>query len=370
MNEIKTGSAVQLFERGDYSAAYLRCDSNDNLKGCSLILLGLFERGLSLLNSSADDRTKFCSAVAYWGLNKNAAALEILEHISPDSSYHRPSKTLKKLVGAPKLRVLLQARDDPSLPSSDAVGAAKNLSMADIVTIGHSSRSDIKINLQSTIGDVIAELPAGWDPDFYLCDMVEDHPPPLGLPSAPFPTFYSTQDFDRHYHHCHGALSEFDAGIAFGSVFHKELEQLTNGPTFVCPLLMGVDTQDTPVDLVPKEFDMFVSGNLFNHSKQKTKYLWELSQLSEKYNFKYLNTHTSVEKYKEYLRKSKYTFTYVQNWGITNSRAFEAIIEGCGAFFQEGSELGIFLSDCVEAVSYREDNLISVVGEALKKSDK
>ena len=66
------------------------------------------------------------------------------------------------------------------------------------------------------------------------------------------------------------------------------------------------------------------------------------------------------------MRKSKYTFTYVQNWGITNSRAFEAIIEGCGAFFQEGSELGIFLSDCAEAVSYREDDLISVVGETLK----
>ena len=158
----KTESAVQLFERGDYSAAYLSNDSNDNLKGCSLILLGLFERGLSLLDSSEDNRTRFCSAAAYWGLNKNAAALEILDHISPGSIYHNPSKKLKKLASSPKLRVLLQARDDPSLPSSDAAGAAKNLGMADIVTIGHSSRSDIQINLQSTIGDVIAEFPAGW----------------------------------------------------------------------------------------------------------------------------------------------------------------------------------------------------------------
>ena len=94
MNKKNKESAVKLFERGDYTAAYLSDNSNDNLKGCSLILLGLFERGLSLVNSAEDDLCKFCSAVAYWGLDRNASAAEILENISAGSRYYRPSKKL------------------------------------------------------------------------------------------------------------------------------------------------------------------------------------------------------------------------------------------------------------------------------------
>ncbi|NQV56697.1 MAG: tetratricopeptide repeat protein [Rhodospirillales bacterium] len=195
--------------------------------------------------------------------------------------------------------------------------------------------------------------------------MIEDHPPPIGIEFSSFPTLFSTQDFDRHFHHCRHLMNLFDGAIAFGSVFHAKLEKLSGGQVFVCPLLMGFDAQESEHGSSDKEFDIFVSGNLFNHSKGKTDYLWQISQLPESYKIRLQNSHLTRGRYLELQGKSKFTFTYVQNWGITNSRAFEALSQGCCAFYQSGSELGLLMGNDCGLVPYDETNFADIAAEAL-----
>jgi tetratricopeptide (TPR) repeat protein len=87
--------------------------------------------------------------------------------------------------------------------------------------------------------------------------------------------------------------------------------------------------------------------------------------LPEKYNIVLQNSHIGRRRYLEKLTQSKFTLTFVQNWGITNSRGFEAISCGCGAFYQDGSELGIFLDQNSSAIPYGIDNFDTVVIDTL-----
>jgi hypothetical protein len=104
---------------------------------------------------------------------------------------------------------------------------------------------------------------------------------------------------------------------------------------------------------------------LFNHSEGKTRLVWRLSQLPKKYRVVLQNSHIGRRRYLEKLTQAKLTFTFVQNWGITNSRGFEAISCGCGALYQKNSELGIFLDQNSSAIAYELNNFDSVVTDTL-----
>jgi hypothetical protein len=353
------------FVNGDFTEA-LRLAPQSALAGASLVMLGAFEAGERLLKGASDPRSLFCRAIVAWDRDDGPAAQSLLAKIPSDAPLSPAAARLRLVIARGKVRVLLQGRDDPNLPEYDVVGTMRHHDFAEIVSVGYPSHSDIQIGDTSTLDDVLSKLPQGWAPDFYLCSMIEDHPPPLGLERADFPTLYSTQDHDRHFQHCQPLMSLFDVGIAFSSVFHEQLQSFTGGGNaFVCPLLMGIESKSAEPSETPKKIDLYISGNLFNHSEGKLRHLWRISQLPDRFRIVLQNSYLSTDQYLNRLRDSKFTFGYVSNVGVLNSRVIEAMAEGCGGFYQDGSELGLFLGPQDGAVPYREDNLEHVITKTL-----
>src|SRR4051812_6612849 len=77
------GSADGAFARGDFLNVAQMAPANSELRGCGLILGGLLEQGLALLDglASVGDRARLCKALALWSLNRRSDAEAELQRI-------------------------------------------------------------------------------------------------------------------------------------------------------------------------------------------------------------------------------------------------------------------------------------------------
>ncbi len=360
--------AENAFRSGNYSQSY-QLTSCPELAGCSLILLGDIERGYPNIKGSTRPRNRFCGAIALWHLGKKREAQNLLDGIVDDPEYGSAAQKLLKWVRQSKIRILLQARDDSKHPNYDHVGNFRSIQEADVITVGYASHSDIPIRPTTTLDEVLGKLPEGWIPDIFLSHMLEDHPPPIGIEHAPFPTLFHTQDYDRHFHHCYHLMKLFDAAIALGSCDHSDLAQLGCGQAFVFPLLLGVNASPKTSLSRKKILDFYISGKQFDNNEGKSKSIYKLLQLPENFNIYVHDGYVHEEFYYHFLRQAKCTFTYVNRWGLINGRALEALSMGCCVLYQEGGELGIFLGPDEGAIPYRDETLSENAMEVIQNWD-
>lgn len=360
--------AQAAYDSGDYSRA-ARLAVSDELRGSALILVGALQDGLALLEGKSTPRAIYHRAFALWGLARTEEARPLFAQIARDPVFGKSAKFITGLLDRGEIRILFQGRDDPKCPDYDIVGALRAIPHVDIVTIGYSPRADIMINYSTTLDDVLAELPLEWEPDLFLSHLVEDNPPPLGIEHATFPTIVHTQDYDRHVHHCYHYLQLFDAAIALGSADYDDISKLSHIPTFVFPLLLGVDIKNTASAQAVKENDVFISGTLLTNTHGKSKSIFEIAQLPDQYRIKLQDGFIEPEDYFKELSKAKLTYTHVNRWGALNGRAVEAISVGSCALYQSGGELGIFLSEEDGAIPYEADNYLEVLKSVLAQWD-
>lgn len=360
--------AEQAFASGDYTTAAVEAIT-DELRGAALVMLGEHEQGVDLLRGSKSARATFHRGFACWGLGENGQAARLLKRSIDSPQYGGLARRLLPFVLGKRVRVLLQGRDDPGCPDYDFVGAVRALDTFDVKTLGYPASSDIPLDHQTTYEQVLARLPVGWKPDFFLCHMVEDNPPPIGIERAYFPTLCHTQDFDRHFHHCGHYLKLFDGIITLGRADHAELAQISGVRTFVYPKLLGVSVKMNHQGEQERDVDVFVSGMLFNHTRAKAKHLFDVSQLPPHYKVELVDGYMTTEEYYRRLARAKVTFTFVNRWGLINGRAVEAISHGTCAVYQEGGELGLFLRETDGAVPYGPDNAMQTLMRVVDQWD-
>lgn len=362
------GLAEEAFANGDFSRA-ARLAESEELRGCSLVLLGALEDGLRLLESSPTPRARYYSALAYWGLSEKERAMAVLATLSDDSAFASLAHRLGTFIERPTIRVLFQGREDPGCPDYDIVGALRAIPYVDLITIGYSPLSDVIIDYSTSLDEVLADLPMGWTPDFFVCHLLEDNPPPIGIEHAPFPTIGHSQDYDRHIQHCFHYLGLMDAMVALGSADHDDLSRLSHVPTYVFPLLLGVDIAAEKIIATEKTRDVFISGTPFSNTHSKAKCIYDITQLPEQYQIEVNLGFLEPDEYYRALSSAKTTFTYVNRWGALNGRAVEAISVGTCALVQEGTELSFFLSEDDGAVPYNETNYVEVLKRVIREWD-
>lgn len=360
--------AEQAFATGDYSKA-ARFATSGELRGCALVLVGALEEGLALIDQLPNARARYHSAFAYWGLNRTQEALAVLRGLEADLQFGQASRRLLAFIEQPVIRILFQGREDPDCPDYDIVGALREIPYVDLITVGYSPLADIIINYQSTLDEVLEGLPKGWAPDFFVSHLLEDNPPPIGIENAPFPVIGHAQDYDRHIHHCYHYLPLMDAMIALGSADYDDLSKLSRVPTFVFPLLLGVDIANTRASGAAKEIDVFLSGTPFTNTHGKSKAIFDITQMPDRYRIVVNQGFLTPDAYFAALSRAKTTFTYVNRWGALNGRAIEALSVGTCALVQEGGEISLFLSEDDGAIPFNEDNHIQVLEHVIEQWD-
>ena len=352
------------FSAGDYVTAARHAQDNE-LRGAALVLLGAFDEGLPLIENATSARGFFAAAVALWAGGNAAAARANLQRIIGDSEFGLAAQRLDRIVTAGKVKILIHGRDDPTYPSQDVVGGLRRSPIAEIVSIGFGSRADIPFGPEDSLEDISVGLPEGWLPDLFLASWLEDHPPPRGIHAAPYPTFYSAIDFDRHLHHCQPWFGQFDAAIATSGVDHEALAGATHGQAFTCPFPYGMEKFAEPEANTERPVDLVVSGTLFNHSDAKSACMFDISQLPERFEVE-MYDRLDRAAYLASLRRSKFTVAHLHRPGVLSSRAFEALSQGCCVLYQEESDLGLFFGPEDGAIPYGQGNFVAKACEAIE----
>ena len=106
------GSADGAFARGDFLNAAQWAPAGSELKGCSLILGGLLEQGLAILDRLPDmsGRARLCQALALWSLGREADAKAALAR-SDDAAVAQATRKFQALL----------ARDDVTIFITGAI---------------------------------------------------------------------------------------------------------------------------------------------------------------------------------------------------------------------------------------------------------
>lgn len=356
--------ADSYFDQGDYTSAF-HSATTAGIKGASLIMLGNFKEGIRYLSSPNSGRERYAFALAQWWYQDKALAIHSLRQISDQDTYKTAALELEKIIHRGGINVLMQGREDVHHRNYDIVGTLKQSKFAAVKSMGICESSDVYCSPSTHIDTVLSSLPKDWQPDLYFNCMVEDHPPPIGIEAFPFPKICHTQDYDRHFSQVYHYFSLFDSAIVLGKADHQDIMTLVQGKTFIFPLLFGVSNIQTRWH-DKRDIDIFLSGTNFNNNDGKAEIIWKLiSTLSDKYKIVLHDGFVNPNTYYNLLSRSKCTISYVNRWGLLNSRSIEALSQGCIALYQAGGELGIYINEQEGAVSYQMENFIEKASEVI-----
>ena len=345
----------EYFNTGNY-IDLLRYSVEDDYSGISRILNGDFENGLRINEKLKTENAMFFSAFAFWALEKKEECFEVLSEIEVKFGNNNKAAYFKRLISSKKINVLVQAREDKTV-ATNYIKAMKNSKYFDVLNLGLTDSFDVKMDFLEDINTISERFPKTWRPDFFLCHQMDHQPLPSGIENASFPTFCVPNDYDIFFHYCYHIMQAFDGIIALSSFDHRLLGKLYGKNVITWPLLFGVDAKKYKVEAVERDIDILITGSPFDSPIEKSRLVCRLAQLSEKYKVVILRGMISEDFYLYSLSRAKLTFTYVERHGAINSRAIEALSRGCAALYQEGGDLGLFVSEADGAIPYNIENL-------------
>lgn len=112
-----------LFQDGNFCATAMATE-DPFLKGASLVLIGNVEEGMTYLKPLQTYEATYYKAFGYWSLNQKEEALRLLKNSKEKKLNH-----LEELIQQPKIRALIQTRDNYTLR------AMKNAPEFDVISI-------------------------------------------------------------------------------------------------------------------------------------------------------------------------------------------------------------------------------------------
>jgi len=336
------------FERGNYVHAAAQYSDHDWRKFAALGLIGKTPqavRGLSLSNNS---EARFYLGATLWIAGEQQLAEKaLLEAGTPRA------ENLLRLIQKPKLNVLAQFLHGRS------INAIRDKKFS-LKTIGPEN-SDISSDPYTAFERADLE---DFEPDFFVCNMIEWHDIPLDLWKMGVPMFGATSDYDAHIQNIANWFPAFDNLIVTcGSAWH-ELSRWNPAPVSTFPKIFGLDDPILTLNTGERPTDIFVSGFLWHpYNYDKVELIHKA--LALKINkFICWQGNESLEKFYEQLNKTKATWSFVRRADEVPTRALDSLAHGCAVAIQRDSVLNLYLGeeDGLESYTSPQD-----LGTALEK---
>lgn len=338
------GSASNAFDRGDFLNVTQMAPADSELRGCGLILGGLLEQGLALLDGLAQigDRARLCKAFALWSLNRPAdAELELTRIGGADFA-----------AAAEAFRTLIR-RDDVIIFIPGAILS---------VFPEHYSKSFIAPVYTYggiTVKYVASQLPENaydYDPTDSFSEFV-DALPDQERPDLIFslsPQWLLARDFHKvgvpKVIWCHDSdafqyrnvdnYALYDVAICNCSQEHFELSQGTPGLYCAANLLLHPLATPFP-EASPhreKHVDIIFTGSaLAPFHSEKPRFLFKLAELAPRYKVQVIEGHMPEQQYFEVLSHAKFLPIVNRYAGSPSPRWRDALSNGACLLFPEGS---------------------------------
>ena len=357
------GSADGAFAGGDYLNAAQWAPAQSELKGCALILGGLLEQGLAILDSHDElgGRSQLCRAFALWSLDRVDKAAAALAQMR-DGEFAAPAQRFHELLGRDNINIFITGAILSIFPehySKSFVAPVHRYSNITVKYVG-SQLADNAYDYSATqsFAAFIDALPAREKPDILFALS------PQWLLAKDFhkvavPKVIWCHDSDAFQYRNVDNYALYDVAICNCSQEHFELKHGT--PGLFCAANMLLHPLATPFpEASPhgdKTFDIIFTGSaLAPFHSEKPRFLYNLAELGNRYKVQVIEGHMPEMDYFETISHAKFLPVVNRYAGSPSPRWRDALANGAFLLYPEGTFYGEIAPGCFP---FRADTLVA-----------
>jgi hypothetical protein len=347
------GSAEAAFARGDFLNAAQWAAADSELKACALILGGLLEQGLAILEGhpAMSGRSRLCAAFALWSLNRDADAVAALAHID-DPAELEPADAFRALLARANLNVFITGAILSVFPEHYSASFIAPVYRYGAITVKYvgSQLGTNAYDYSSTesLSGFVDGLPPEERPDILFALS------PQWLLARDFhkvtvPKVIWCHDSDAFQYRNVDNYALYDVAICNCSQEHFELSHGT--PGLFCAANMLLHPLATPFpEASPhreKTFDIIFTGSaLAPFHSEKPRFLFRLAELGGKYKVQVVEGHMPEEQYFEVISHAKFLPVVNRYAGSPSPRWRDALANGAFLLYPEGTFYGEIAPGC------------------------
>jgi hypothetical protein len=347
------GSADNAFSRGDFLNAVQMASENSELRACALILGGLVEQGLSLLDSLAtiSDRARLCKAFGFWSLSRDADAEAELMRIS-GVEFFQAATAFRTLIKRDDVTIFIPGAILSVFPehySESFIAPAYKYGAITAKYVGSQLASNAyDYSPTESFSEFIDRLADGERPDL-IFSLSPQWLVARDFHKVQIPKVIWCHDSDAFQYRNADNYALYDVAICNCSQEHFELSRGT--PGLYCAANMLLHPLATPFpEASPhreKLVDVIFTGSAMApfHS-EKPRFLFNLAGLAPRYKVKVIEGHMPEEQYFEAISHAKFLPVVNRYAGSPSPRWRDALANGAFLLFPEGSFYGEIAPGC------------------------
>ncbi|HEX8962653.1 MAG TPA: hypothetical protein VF801_06585 [Rhodocyclaceae bacterium] len=361
--------AEAAYADGNYVFAANLAPAGSELQGCALVMLGAFQRGLSVLCATPDapalsPRGRQVRAFARWVVDDAGTAVADMEALVRDCPGVPQYRAFLDVLKRQTIEVLLLAD-----PFQRSVAAFKQTSpLFRVRTVGFDRSCDIPITADC---DLVATVRSalGRAPDLALsltsyAIYHRDHGR-LPCPKIGFLTDHDYFLFNRH------AFAANDLLLTNGPIEHFEVRRLYPRP---CHTYYTLDLDYSIPHAeqrgrIPKRFDVGLSGSSFvPYMREKAQFSFALMDLPDDLSIRVIQGFLPGDAYHRFIAESRRMPMAVRFSDVLNTRIIEAVQHGCEGLNLGGNLWPELLGLQAHTAPYRYETLERDIRDALASS--
>jgi hypothetical protein len=365
------GSADGAFARGDFLNAAQWAPDESELKGCSLILGGLLEQGLAILDRlpTMSGRGRLCQALALWSFNRVADAGVALAH-GDDPAISQAAQRFQALLARDNVNIFITGAILSVFPehySESFVAPVYKYGSITVKYVGSQlAENAYDYSLTESLSAFIDSLPPDERPDILFSLS------PQWLLAKDFhkvraPKVIWCHDSDAFQYRNVDNFALYDVAICNCSQEHFELSQGT--PSLFCAANMLLHPLATPFpEASPhreKEFDIIFTGSaLAPFHSEKPRFLFKLAELGSSYTVRVIDGHMPEKEYFELISHAKFLPVVNRYAGSPSPRWRDALANGAFLLYPEGTFYGEIAPGCFP---FRAETMVRDVAKHLDR---
>ncbi|SFI02506.1 hypothetical protein [Bradyrhizobium sp. cf659] len=338
------GSADTAFARGDFLNVAQMAPADSELRGCALILGGLLEQGLALLDglTAVGDRARLCRALAFWSLKRDAEADAELAKVG-GAEFMPAATAFRTLIKRDDVTIFVPGAILSVFPehySETFVAPVYKYGSITVKYVGSQLASNAyDYSPTDSFSEFIDDLPEGERPDLIFSLS------PQWLVAKDFhkvtvPKVIWCHDSDAFQYRNADNYALYDVAICNCSQEHFELSQGTPGLYCAANMLLHPIATPFPEASPHREklVDIIFTGSaLAPFHSEKPRFLFNLSSLAPRYKVKVIEGHMPEKEYFEVVSHAKFLPIVNRYAGSPSPRWRDALSNGAFLLFPEGS---------------------------------
>jgi tetratricopeptide (TPR) repeat protein len=352
MREVRDfyGSADAALASGDFMTAAQMTDAGE-IKGCALILAGLFAQGIEILESQASvsGTARLCHAFALWSLGREAEARGVLALIDDAQCLDKAAR-FRALLDQEQITVFVTGAIVPihAEPTDSVWDPVQRYGKFTVKYVGSQIPRDASEYLPfQQFDDYITKLPLESAPDLILA-LSPQWIVPDGFGKVDVPKVLWCHDSDVFLFRNLDNYQLYDVLICSSSQEHFE-NSLSTGKFCASALIyhpMATPYPDAQFQ-TEKDIDVLLTGDSLSwFHPEKARFLYQLSEVASDHRVLVVAGHMNEREYFDLVARAKFVPLVGRHAGNNSPRWRDALANSACVLYPEGTFYDVVAPGC------------------------